>query len=338
VSVDLAVVGRDPLFGGGGLAQTNAFIDGARALGRDPILMFDAHPGLRGPRATWRRVEAFRIATAPSRVEVPPARSLWVVSTHASDGYAALRSGRPYACWISTTVESEWAGRRELLDPPRRLLAGASIGAVYAISPASRDAIAKASGRRDVGILPIPVDVDRFSPASDQAWAAAVTARKIVFVGRADDPRKNIGLLLGAARRLPDFRFVLAGTPPTNADIPSNVDALGRVEDVADVLRQGAMFVLPSLQEGFGIVAAEALACGLPVVTTPSGGPEALVRASGGGVVTETFEPGELADVVRTLLGSTADLSVMRRHGRAFVEREHSPSAFRRALADALVK
>jgi glycosyltransferase involved in cell wall biosynthesis len=350
VDPDLAVVGRDPLFGDGGLAQVEAFTSAATALGHRVATVFDPHPGLRGPRATWRRVEAFRIATAPSRVEVPPARSLWVVSTHASDGYAAFRSGRPYTCWIGTTVESEWAGRRELLNPPRRVLAGASVRAVraverrvlrgakavYATSPASRDAIAAASGRRDVGILPIPVDVDKFSPASDEAWAAAVAARRIVFVGRADDPRKNIGLLLDAARLLPDLRVVLAGAPPTKAELPSNVEALGPVEDVAVVLRQGAMLVLPSLQEGFGIVAAEALACGLPVVSTPCGGPEALVRSSGAGAVTDTFEPVELAGVIKALLGSPADLQLMRRQGRAFVEREHSPGAFRRALADAL--
>jgi glycosyltransferase involved in cell wall biosynthesis len=216
----------------------------------------------------------------------------------------------------------------------RRVLRGAKV--VYATSPASRDAIVAASGRRDIGILPIPVDVDRFTPASDQVWAAAVAARRIVFVGRADDPRKNIGLLLDAARLLPDVRVVLAGAPPTSANLPSNVEALGRVEDVAAVLRQGAMLVLPSLQEGFGIVAAEALACGLPVVSTPCGGPEVLVRSSGGGAVTDTFEPVELAGVINALLGSPTDLQVMRRQGRAFIEREHSPDAFRRALAEAL--
>ena len=52
---------------------------------------------------------------------------------------------------------------------------------------------------------------------------------------------------------------MLVGDPP-QGPLPDGVAALGRVPSVAEALRRAALLVLPSLQEGFGIVVAEALA------------------------------------------------------------------------------
>jgi glycosyltransferase involved in cell wall biosynthesis len=344
VIIDLAVIARDPLFGGGGCVQTEAFLSGARELGREPQLLFDPHPGLRGPRLTWRRVEALR-ELAWARRPLPSARALWIVSTHATDGGGAVRQKRQYDAWIGTTVRTELAGRATGLSRMRRTAAAVSVPLLrglerdvlrharrlYATSVASRDDVAEAAERDDVHILPIPIDVRRFAPASD--WPPAQPV--IVFVGRGDDPRKNVGLLIEGARLLPDVRVVLAGTRP-NGPLPPNVEALGTVADVAAVLRDATLFVLPSRQEGFGIAVAEALAAGVPVVTTPSGGSEELVRASSGGVVLSGFSAEELATTVGDLLADSGRLAAMRSAGRGYVEREHSPERFRSLLAQAL--
>jgi len=344
VILDLAVIGRDPLFGGGGRVQTNAFITGARELGREPQLLFDPHPGLRGPQLTWRRVEALR-ELAWARRPLPPSRGIWVVSTHATDGGRAVKQRRQYDAWIGTTVRTEFSGRAAGLSRARRTAATASLPLLrrlerdtlrharrlYATSVASRDDISEAAERDDVRILPIPVDVGHFAPVPD--WPPAEPV--LVFVGRADDPRKNVGLLIDCARRLPDVRVLLAGTPP-NGPLPPNVALLGAVDDVGAVLRQATLFVLPSRQEGFGIAAAEALAAGVPVVTTPSGGPEELVRASSGGVVLSSFSADELAMTIRDLLTDSRRLDAMHSAGRSYVEREHSPARFRSLLAEAL--
>jgi glycosyltransferase involved in cell wall biosynthesis len=110
------------------------------------------------------------------------------------------------------------------------------------------------------------------------------------------------------------------------------------VDDVPGNLRDSQLFVLPSLQEGFGIVVAEAMASGVPVVTTPSGGPEELVRGSAGGRVTRTFDAEELAREVVTLLRSPERLVACRHAGRAYVVRHHSPMAFGGLLLSALVE
>jgi glycosyltransferase involved in cell wall biosynthesis len=344
VTIDLAVIARDPLFGGGGHVQTQAFIAAARALGRDPEVVFDAHPGLRGPRLTWRRVEALR-QLAWSRHPLPAAQALWVVSTHGTDGGAAAHQLRQYDAWIGTTVCAELNGRATGLPRLRRTATSLSspilrrlerdvlrrARRLYATSAASRDDIAEAAGRDDVRVLPIPVDVERFAPTADWPPEQPVVA----FIGRGDDPRKNIELLIEAARRMPDVRVLLAGRRPTVA-LPANVEALGEVPDVATVLREATLFVLPSWQEGFGIAAAEALAAGVPVIATPSGGPEELLRASRGGVVLSGVSPEELAAETRDLLADEDRLAAMREAGREYVAREHSPERFRLLLADAL--
>jgi phosphatidylinositol alpha 1,6-mannosyltransferase len=110
------------------------------------------------------------------------------------------------------------------------------------------------------------------------------------------------------------------------------------VDSVAEHLREAQLFVLPSRHEGFGIAAAEALASGVPALTTPSGGPEELVRASGGGVVLEGFTAEELAEGAVELLGDAARLLAMRASGREYVAREHSSDRFRAMLAAAFVE
>jgi glycosyltransferase involved in cell wall biosynthesis len=157
----------------------------------------------------------------------------------------------------------------------------------------------------------------------------------LVFVGRANDPRKNVGILLEAVEQLPGVRVLLVGDPP-DGPLPERVEATGFVPAIVPFLHRGTLFVLPSHQEGFGLVAAEAMACGLPVVTTPSGGPEALVRESGGGTVLPGFTPDELASTVRDLLADPARLAEMRRRGCEYVAREHSPERLRELLSEAL--
>ncbi len=353
---DLAVLGQDPRFGGGGHAQTEAFLSAARALGREPELLYDPHPGLGGPRLTWRRVEGLRQLGAARRLAQPArkARSLWVVATLAQHGGAAPRTGRPYACWIGTTIDSEWAGRRPGLGPARRALASASVpmlrrtergvlrGAsrLYATSPASRASVARAAGVSEsvVSVLPIPVDTQRFSPEEDAAWLERLSRPVIGFLGRIDDPRKNVELLVRAFGRvrgeLPAARLRLIGPGGLNDHGPG-IETTGFVNDVAPPLRECALLVSTSRQEGFGIAVAEALACGVPAIATPSGGPEEMLESSGAGRVLGTWSERELADEIVDLLRDEPTLRELRARGRAYVERDHAPERLRELLAAA---
>lgn len=106
------------------------------------------------------------------------------------------------------------------------------------------------------------------------------------------EPRKGIEELLRAVAVLgpgPGVRFRIAGTgtqwPAYQAltarlDIATCVEWLGPLdrEEVLEEMRSCDAFVLASRHESFGMVFAEAIACGKPVIATRCGGPEDIVR------------------------------------------------------------
>ena len=355
----MAVLGQDPRFGGGGQALSAAFLDGARELGRDPTFLYEPHPGL-NRQSLPSRVEALYQLRTARRLEAPAraARSLWVVATMAANGGAAPRSQRTYDCWVATTIDAEWSGRSPGMARAHRTAAALSLpvlrhveksvlrGArrVFATSEATQNLLVQSVGlgAERISILRVPVDSDAFAPEEDDCWLERAGSQPIIgFVGRADDPRKNVQVLVESFRevraRFPHARLRLIGKPPREPLEPG-VEVTGYVQDVPPVLRECSLFVLPSLQEGFGIAAAEALAAGVPVVSTPSGGPESLIRASGGGAVTATFEASEIADACIMFLGDSSALLAARHRGRAYVAAHYSKGAFLNDLGAALEK
>lgn len=392
---ELAVVAQDPRYGGGFRSQAAEFWAAARALGHDPrmyylsrgamtsivgrTLRFARHDETQGEfsgvafPSLLPELDAFNQIAGGLRMARPlrDERSLWVVAASAPYGYAALRSGRPYACWLGTGLESEWASRRHGLEPLRRVALAVNApvlrrleravirnaAAVYSTSPASTRTLADAGAipPERIRILPIPVDLERFSPEPDDVWRQRLERPTLVFVGRPNDPRKNLRLLLKAFPRvrehIPELRLKIVGVqsmrrPQTDDDLAAElkhlsgpgVEWLGGVPSVGDVVRSATMLVLPSFQEGFGIVVAEALACGVPAVVAPCGGPEDMIRDSRGGVLLASFRTEELTARLVDVLGDEARLLRMRASGRAFVEREHSPERLREQLAVAMAE
>jgi glycosyltransferase involved in cell wall biosynthesis len=283
---------------------------------------------------------------------------LWVVSATAPYGWAAYRSGRPYGLWLATDLSSEFSARRPRLPRSRRTalalnepalerlerLVVRNARVVTTISNPSRIHLAERAGLRPdaLAILPIPIDPEVFSPLADDAWEAGLAEPTVVFAGRADDPRKNVELLLAAypamRARIPSVRLRLVGEPPTLDGLDPEIEVVGRVDSIADALRSASLLVLPSLQEGFGIVVAEAMACGIPVVVTPCGGPEQLVAASQAGIVLDGWDPAELADAVVSLLEDPPHLWSMRRAGPVYIAREHTFVRFVALVDDALAQ
>jgi glycosyltransferase involved in cell wall biosynthesis len=370
--MDLAVLGQDPRYGGGAAAQMESFIAGALDAGRRPQLFFVSHPSLSaepirselldvaGTQVPFARVAAVQQFLGGRLLarRLVGARSTWVAATTASYGAATLgEQTRPVGCWIATTLAAEARAQRRGLPWSRRVAASINspylcrierevlrrATAVYATSISSRSEIADASGldEGEIGVLPIPVDTSAFVPVSHDRWLDGLAAPTLLFVGRATDPRKNVGLLLRAfalvRKSLPEARLAFAGTPPPGP-LPEGATALGYVSELPAVLAGSTLLVLPSLQEGFAIVVAEALAAGIPVLTTPCGGPEEMLRLSGGGTVLSGFTEEEFAATAVAMLGDVGALTAARVRAREFAERElsleHFSSRLGRALAE----
>ena len=201
------------------------------------------------------------------------------------------------------------------------------------------------------------IDLDRWKPTHDLDFVRSLgidpERPSVVFVGRITR-QKGLPYLLRAAATLPaDVQLVLcAGAPDTPgilAEVTAGVEALQRERsgvvwinrllsqhELSAVLTQGTVFVCPSIYEPLGIVNLEAMACGLAVVGTATGGiPEVVADGETGRLVPiEQMTDGTgtpldpdafVADLSRTLAEVVSDparAAEMGRQGRLRAERE----------------
>lgn len=132
-------------------------------------------------------------------------------------------------------------------------------------------------------VIPNGINTDLFYPLPE----IQRDLRRIIVTNSADMPLKGLYYLLQAvadiAGKTPDLNLVVVGTPKTNGGVVKLIRRLGigdrirftgRISDEAFVMEyaRAGMAVVPSIYEGFGLPAGEAMACGVPVIST-TGGP-----------------------------------------------------------------
>ena len=182
-----------------------------------------------------------------------------------------------------------------------------------AVSPAARRVVVEHLGG-DAVLVPNGVDVARFEGAAP--LPGRPSGPTVVFLGRLDEGRKGLAVLLEAlpelVRLVPDVRLLVAG--PGDADdvraavprsLRDRVELLGLVsdEDKPRVFASGHVYCAPNTHgESFGIVLVEAMAAGTPVVASDLEAFRRVLQGGRAGVLVPVRDPGALAQALGDLL------------------------------------
>ncbi len=287
-----------------------------------------------------------------------------VVSGSSHVGLPLALAHHPYVLWVATLYEEELRGRAQAGDDwakhylhhpdwpaleAQEQLVYERASLILGLSPHTTEAIASRwpALKSKLRTVVYPIATDFFQPGTVQ------TDSPYLFLSaRIRDPRKNIRLLLKAFARarvsFPQLQLIVAGDEP-DADTRALANTLGLHEAIQFAgfvsearlltLLQGAtLYVFPSLQEGLGISILEAMACGLPVVSTRCGGPEGIVQDGVTGLLVSNDDEAALAGAIIELLRQPERLRDMGLAGRALAlqefSREHVDDQLRAAFND----
>lgn len=194
--------------------------------------------------------------------------------------------------------------------------------------PLRQDALALGVPADKIVVAPMGVDTRRFCPPTE-----AAAREDLLFVGRLV-PEKGVSCLLQAfarvAIRRPGLRLRIVGNGPLRAGLEAEAVALGlagRVQflgakapvEVPAFFQSAQLFVLPSLQEGLGLVVAEALACGCPVVAHDLPAVRALVHHGESGLMVPAGDTAALAAAIERLLANPGEAAALAAAGRQHV-------------------
>lgn len=260
---------------------------------------------------------------------------LWTATTTRADRESQLRPGSlPWRVWSSLMIQiAERYEQRGLR----------SADAIFALSDYTLECVRPLIEGRPAVLATCGVDTHLFRPAG--------TSKRdyILSVARFSDPRKNVELLLNAYALLcqritsaPDLYLV--GDPPTQPGkdlierlgIQEKVKILGpkRGEELAELYRTAKFFALSSNEEGLAIVILEAMASGLPVVSTDCGGPSTAVKEGETGFLTPVGDAPVMAAAMERLLNDAALCERMSVAGRRAAEERFSLEAAGRVFLD----
>ncbi|MFI8996474.1 glycosyltransferase family 4 protein [Streptomyces sp. NPDC053542] len=241
------------------------------------------------------------------------------------------------ACWaaqgpiVATFHTSNPRSRAMIAAYPILQPALEKISARIAVSEYARRTLVEHLGG-DAVVIPNGVDVDFFARAEPKKeWQG----RTIGFIGRIDEPRKGLPVLMKALpailAEVPDARLLVAGRGDEKeavADLPeelrSRVEFLGMVtdEDKARLLRSVDLYVAPNTGgESFGIILVEAMSASAPVLASDLDAfAQVLDQGEAGELFTNENADALAASAIR-LLRDPARLAELRERGARHVRR-----------------
>jgi phosphatidylinositol alpha-1,6-mannosyltransferase len=196
-------------------------------------------------------------------------------------------------------------------------------------------------GSEKIRIVPNGVDIEKFKPSNSEAAKQQLGLGQeptVLFMGSLIH-RKGVQYLVKAAEKVvkqqANVKFVIVGTGPLRIQIEASLAAAGlkdnfvflgnlREDQLSAAHNAADVFVLPSIQEGQGIVLLEAQACAKPVVAFGVGGAKEAVLQNQTGFLPELGDTEGLADRLLELLGDEALRLKMGDAGRRFVSENYT--------------
>jgi glycosyltransferase involved in cell wall biosynthesis len=265
-----------------------------------------------------------------------------VSSSHACAKAVRVAAGIPHLCYCYTPMRYAWdfSAERERFPPGLRRAARTAMGAFrvwdrrtadrvdefVAISRAVGERIQRSYGRPSQVIHP-PVRTDFFTPGGERGDAFLYVGRLVAY--------KRPDLVVAAFEGLP-HRLLVVGEGHLERSLrleaPPNVEFLGTVDDetLRSLYRSARALVFPG-EEDFGIVMAEAQACGTPVIALGAGGAQDIVDPGITGWLLDRQRIEDVREAVTRAATESLDTGAIRRNAERF-----SQDRFRREMRDSL--
>jgi glycosyltransferase involved in cell wall biosynthesis len=236
---------------------------------------------------------------------------------------------------IAHGIAGAWRKRMTRITDAMDHRALRRVDSIQAMNPWMLDYARKLNTGREVDICYAPPGIDAtvFRPLPDVDRSEPPY---ILCVGRLNDPRKNVDLVLDAFVRLPPdtrckVKLKMAGVTAPPDSFWRHAEAYGvrdricyvACPDQGELLRlyqHATTLALPSDEEGFGMVVIEAMACGVPVVATRCGGPEGIITDGDDGFLVPRDDATAMAARLQCLLEDHAHNTTMGAGARRTVE------------------
>ncbi|HFD32719.1 MAG TPA: glycosyltransferase [Gammaproteobacteria bacterium] len=186
------------------------------------------------------------------------------------------------------------------------------------------------------------VDTDIFQPGKSETLKQELgLAADDIIVGSIGNirPAKGYDILLKAAaivkKQQNNIKFVIAGEGSgylhdklvdlyKKLDLEDTVFFLGFRNDTAKLLHSFDYFLLSSSSEGFSISTVEAMACGVPIIATKSGGPEEIIEHKVTGLLVPPGEPDLIANAIIDLHKNSALRSTLTKNAVEMIRQKFS--------------
>ncbi|WP_119069848.1 glycosyltransferase family 4 protein [Aggregatilinea lenta] len=208
----------------------------------------------------------------------------------------------------------------------------------YALAPSrrvQRDMLHH--GVRQVGLWRRGVDADQFNPArADADMRVRLSGGHpddtiLLYVGRLSN-EKQIHKLRAAVDHVPGTRLAIVGDGPARPELeaqfagsPTTFMGYLRDDELWSAYASADVFLFPSAMETFGLVLIEAMAAGLPVVTSRVGGADDMVRPGVNGYLFNVGDARGMIDGVRAIVGEPSKRQIMGRNARMYAETQAWP-------------